>query len=428
MSDVLLSQFVQRGTAAERAAFTPDPPTNPSGLPAHGYLFYETDTSRLYSWDGAAWDLVGSVAGAAGDVAGPGAATDNGLVRFDGTTGKVVQNTSGPTLEDTGRIANLVDPSSAQDAATKAYVDGVAVNLGKRARVRAATTANVTIATALNNGDTLDGVSLVTGDLVLVKDQGAPEENGVYVVGVSPARAAEFDTYDEYPGSLIAVEEGTANADTLWLCTSNVGGTLNTTALAFSALNVAGGINQLTGDVTAGPGTGSQASTIANDAVSNAKLANMAEATFKMRAAGAGTGDPIDGTAAQARTALDLDAVIEITIDGAGAVITTGAKTLYFRVPWDFELSAWEVIADQSGSIVIDLWKDTYANFPPTVADTIIGGGGTKPTLSSAQKAQSANVTGYTTSFSKGDYLEINVDSAATVTKVILTLIGKRST
>jgi len=118
--------------------------------------------------------------------------------------------------------------------ATKSYVDGIAVNLGKRQRVRVATTANITISTALNNGDTLDGVTLVTGDLVLVKDQSSASLNGVYVVGASPARAAEFDTYDEHPGSLIAVQEGTANEDTIWLCTSNVGGTLNTTAIDFA--------------------------------------------------------------------------------------------------------------------------------------------------------------------------------------------------
>jgi len=125
--------------------------------------------------------------------------------------------------------------------ATKSYVDGIAVNLGKRQRVRAATTANITISTALNNGDTLDGVSLATGDLVLVKDQSTAAQNGVYVVGASPARASEFDTYDEHPGSLIAVQEGTANEDTVWLCTSNVGGTLNTTAIDFSAFTVGGG-------------------------------------------------------------------------------------------------------------------------------------------------------------------------------------------
>lgn len=125
--------------------------------------------------------------------------------------------------------------------ATKSYVDGIAANLGKRQRVRAATTTNITIATALNNGDTLDGVSLATGDLVLVKDQSAAEQNGVYLVGASPARSSEFDTYDEHPGSLIAVQEGTLNAETVWLCTSNVGGTLNTTAIDFSPLSAGGG-------------------------------------------------------------------------------------------------------------------------------------------------------------------------------------------
>jgi hypothetical protein len=129
------------------------------------------------------------------------------------------------------------DPSVALGLATKQYVDGIAANLGKRQRVRAATVANITIATALNNGDTLDGVTLATGDLVLVKDQTAPAENGVYVVGVSPARAAEFDAYDEYPGSLIAVQEGTVHADDLFLCTSNVGGTIGVTGIVFAAFS-----------------------------------------------------------------------------------------------------------------------------------------------------------------------------------------------
>lgn len=135
-----------------------------------------------------------------------------------------------------GDIVLKGDPSSALHPATKQYVDGIAANLGKRARVRAATTANITISTALNNGDALDGVTLATGDQVLVKDQTAPAENGVYIVGVTPARTTEFDSYDEYPGTLLAVQEGTSNADTLWLCTSNKGGTLGTTAIAWSQI------------------------------------------------------------------------------------------------------------------------------------------------------------------------------------------------
>lgn len=122
---------------------------------------------------------------------------------------------------------------------TTAIAD-IAVNVGKRSRVRVATIANIIIATALNNGDTIDGITLITGDLVLVKNQTATEENGIYVVGVSPARSSEFDTYNEHSGSLIAVQEGTVNADTIWICTSNDGGTLNTTAILFSKLVVAG--------------------------------------------------------------------------------------------------------------------------------------------------------------------------------------------
>jgi hypothetical protein len=119
-------------------------------------------------------------------------------------------------------------------------ISAAAANVGKRTRVRAATTTNIIISTDLNNGDTLDGVTLATGDLVMVKDQTAPEQNGIYVVGTSPSRASEFDVYNEHPGSLVSVAEGSTNVDTLWLCTSNDGGTLNTTAIVFSKMVIAG--------------------------------------------------------------------------------------------------------------------------------------------------------------------------------------------
>lgn len=134
----------------------------------------------------------------------------------------------------TGALTLYGDPASALQAVTKQYADGLATNLGKRQTVRVATTANIVIATALNSGDTLDGITLATSDLVLVKDQSTPAQNGVYLVDVSPVRSTDFDTYDEHPGSLIAVDEGTSNAATVWLCTSNAGGTLNTTPIVFS--------------------------------------------------------------------------------------------------------------------------------------------------------------------------------------------------
>lgn len=111
---------------------------------------------------------------------------------------------------------------------------------------------------------------------------------------------------------------------------------------------------------------------------------------------------------------------VKVTFDGGGAVLSTGAQKVYCSVPYDGTITAARLVADQSGDIVIDIWKDTYANFPPTVADTITAAA--KPTLSSAQKSEDTTLTGWTTSITKGDYLEFNIDSAATVTKVVCTL------
>lgn len=109
--------------------------------------------------------------------------------------------------------------------------------------VRCASTTNVTISTALNSGDTIDGITLVNGDLVLLKDQSTTNQNGVYQVGPTPVRFRSFDRYNDHPGRLISVEQGTANADTIWLCTSNRGGTLGATAIAFAQQTPLGGVS-----------------------------------------------------------------------------------------------------------------------------------------------------------------------------------------
>ena len=102
-------------------------------------------------------------------------------------------------------------------------------------------------------------------------------------------------------------------------------------------------------------------------------------------------------------------------IDGGGSAITTGAKA-WVRAANSFTIGGVDITADQSGSCVVDIWKDTYANFPPTVADTITASA--KPTLSTAQKAQDTTLTGWTTTVTAGDYLRANVDSCSTVTMV----------
>jgi len=149
-------------------------------------------------------------------------------------------NTPAAVTGTTGSYSGLVTagttPSSGSHLVNKTYVDGLFTGMAKRGTVRAATTANITIATALNNGDTLDGVTLATDDLVLVKDQTASEENGIYVVAASPARDDLYDTYDEHPGAVIVIQEGTLGADLMYLCTSNEGGTLDTTAITWTKI------------------------------------------------------------------------------------------------------------------------------------------------------------------------------------------------
>ena len=78
---------------------------------------------------------------------------------------------------------------------TKAYVDATSEGLHVLSSVKAATTANITISTALNNNDTLDGVTLTTDDRVLVKDQTNSAENGIYIVGDTPARSDDFNSF-----------------------------------------------------------------------------------------------------------------------------------------------------------------------------------------------------------------------------------------
>ena len=112
-------------------------------------------------------------------------------------------------------------------------------------------------------------------------------------------------------------------------------------------------------------------------------------------------------------------ATIGATIDGSGGTITVGQKG-YVQIPYDCTINSWRIIANAAGSIVIDVWK-TAAPTIPTVANTITGSA--KPTLSSQQTAASSTLTGWTTSVAANDIIGFNVDSATTVSWVILQLL-----
>lgn len=118
------------------------------------------------------------------------------------------------------------------------------------------------------------------------------------------------------------------------------------------------------------------------------------------------------------------DASIEVVFDGGGAALTTGVKG-DIEVPFPATILAVRLVADQAGDVVIDIWKDTYANFPPVNGDSITASA--PPTLSGAAKSEDATLTGWTTSLAKGDWLRFNVDSAATLTRVTLSLTLRRT-
>jgi hypothetical protein len=145
------------------------------------------------------------------------------------------QNANNVTLTG-GSITGLGDPATSSEAATKNYVDNLVAGLRTRAVARLASTANVTIASELENGDTIDGVTLVTGDRVLLKNQSTASENGLYIVVASGAasRDPEFDTITELAGQLILVSEGSANADDLYLCTTDASATLGSSAISYT--------------------------------------------------------------------------------------------------------------------------------------------------------------------------------------------------
>jgi hypothetical protein len=173
----------------------------------------------------------------------------------------------------------------------------------------------------------------------------------------------------------------------------------------------------MSGDATL---AASGALTIANNAVTNAKMATMAQSTIKGRAVGAGTGDPTDLSVAQLLAIVGNISMTIVIGNGSTAIATglNGQSGIYF--PFGATLTAWTLTADASGSIVIDVWKDTYANFPPTNADSITNGH--EPALSAAQKAQDTNITDWTTTtINADDVLYFNVDSASTVKQVTLT-------
>jgi hypothetical protein len=140
-----------------------------------------------------------------------------------------------------GSVTGLGDPAVSSEAATKNYVDQAVAGLRTRIIAEAATTANINLTTDLENGDTLDGVTLVTGDRVLVKDQTDATENGLYIVVASGAasRDPEHDTIAELSGGMVVVNQGTANDNKIFLCTTDSDATIGISNITYTIITPA---------------------------------------------------------------------------------------------------------------------------------------------------------------------------------------------
>lgn len=172
----------------------------------------------------------------------------------DSTAGKLVKR-------DAQGNAKVATPTDAAHIATKGYVDAARQGLDVKQSVRVASTAPVAIATALEAGDTVDGVTLVAGDRVLLKHQTTASENGIYVAVASGAASRSSDangtadTGELKPGTFTFVEEGTVNSDKGFVLSTNGTITVGSTAIAWTQFSGAGSF-------TAGDGLSQSGNTI----------------------------------------------------------------------------------------------------------------------------------------------------------------------
>jgi hypothetical protein len=183
------------------------------------------------------------------------------------------------------KIVNLADPTTGTDAVNKTYADSIASGLSVHDSVVAATTAAGTLGTDFDNGSTIDGVGLVTNDRILIKDQAAPAENGIYVVQAagSPTRATDADAGAELvSGSYVLVTGGTTQSGTGWITTQAGTPTINVDPIVwtqFSTAGVSGTLIDAKGDLIGGSAADTPARVAASTTEGHTLTVDTAQAT-----------------------------------------------------------------------------------------------------------------------------------------------------
>lgn len=301
----------------------------------------------------------------------PGSGLTEGRVWYDSTTKRLKWRTNSTNLAalpdtttldqiaspaasvglNSQKIINLGVPTAGTDAANKNYVDDRVQGMAWKESVRAATTVTGTLATAYENGDAVDGVTLATGDRILLKNQSAGAENGIYTVNASgaPTRAVDADSTTDIEAATVMVEEGSTNAGTIWtLSTDNV--TIGTTAQVWAQVG-AGSLP------TAGNGltlTGSTLDVNTDGTTIEINADTLRVVSTGLPVASGGTGST---TAAGART--NLGAVTKYAADITGNASTTQFTVTHNLNTLDVVVQVWEVT---TGELVLTDTVKTSVN------------------------------------------------------------------
>jgi hypothetical protein len=311
-----------------------------------------------------------------GDVVGPASSASHNLAGFSDTSGKAIEDT-GVAISTDGSLSSDSDTKIPTEKAVKEYADaliGAVDAVVFKGAIDASTNPNFPAADA--------------GHLYRISVAGK----------IGGASGINVEQGDE----ALCIEDGTASGDAAtvgskWVITqANIDGAVIGPASATS--NHVAQFDGTTGKLIKGGKAAPSGDFVGTT--------DTQELTGKTIAYGNNT---ISG----------LPAAIEFVIDGGGAAITTGIKG-DLEIPFGCTIQAVTLLGDQTGSIVVDIWKDTYANFPPTDADSITASA--PPTISSAVKGQDSTLTGWTKTIGAGDILRFNVDSVTDIQRATLSL------
>jgi len=269
----------------------------------------------------------------------------------------------------TGFVTLHAEPTAALHAASKSYVDSVAAGLDPKESVRVATTAAGTLATSFANGETVDGITLATGDRILIKTQADGSENGIYTVNASgaPTRATDFDSTTEVTaGAFTFIEEGTTNASTGFVLSTTGSITVGTTAMTFTQFSSSAVI-------TAGTGLTKSGSELAVNA-----------AQTQITSVGTLSGLTVGGNLTVSDGAYDLDVASHDGSNGlklGGTLVTATAAELNYM---DGVTSAVQTQLDAKGTGTVSALSDLSITATTAELNILDGSATTQATVTLA--------------------------------------------